>query len=309
MDSRQLFCTFLVCVTVPLFTSRVRAGESWSLEHDGHKRTFIVHAPASVLKQKPASLVFVFHGGGGNGEKTARLTHFDREADRQGFIVVFPDGLYKNWNDGRNADVSREHEEQIDDVGFVVAIIDTLQKVYTIDPRRIYATGISNGAFFSHYLAAHRSDLFAAIAPVSGGIAIPFDKVFHPLQPVSVLIIQGTDDPLVPYEGGGVLRGRRGSLIPTVEAVRKWVMADRCTDSPVVEKLPDRDREDGCTEVRTCWTFCAHGTVVELLRIEGGGHTWPGGAQYLPAWLIGNVCRDFDATEEIWKFFKNHPRR
>jgi polyhydroxybutyrate depolymerase len=301
-------CILLLCFTFPLFPSLLMAGETWTLEHDGYQRTFLIHVPTALSKQRPTPLVFVFHGGGGNGEQTARLTHFDREADRQGFIVVFPNGLYKNWNDGRSPDVSREHQENIDDVGFIVAIIDTMRNVFTIDTRRIYATGISNGGFFSHYLAARRSDLIAAIAPVSGGIAIPFDRVFHPSKPVSVLIIQGTKDPLVPYGGGGVLRGRRGSLIPTEEAVRKWTSVDGCTDGPVSESLPDRDPDDGCTEEKTSWASCTGGTAVEFLRIEGGGHTWPGGAQYLPILLIGRVCRDFDATEEIWEFFRTHPK-
>jgi polyhydroxybutyrate depolymerase len=299
-----LFAGGLVAFTT---CSPVRAQEQWSLTHDGHQRTFLVHVPAGVSKQKPSPLVFVFHGGGGDGEKIARLTHFDKEADREGFIAVFPDGLYKHWNDGRSPDVSQEHQENIDDVGFIGAIIDTLRKVYAIDACRIFATGISNGGFFSHYLAAKRSDLFSAIAPVSGGIAIPFDKTFRPLHPVSVLIIQGTEDPLVPYNGGGVMGGRHGSFISTDETVHRWVNSNGCMGDQSVERLPDRDPEDGCTEVVSRWTSCTDRTEVELLRIEGGGHTWPGGSQYLPQLLIGKVCRDFDATEEIWKFFQNHP--
>jgi polyhydroxybutyrate depolymerase len=290
-------------------TSPVWAQQQWSLTHDGHHRTFLVHAPKSVSRQTPAALVFVLHGGGGDGEKIARLTGFEEEADRRGFIAVFPDGLYKNWNDGRSPDVSREHKESIDDVGFIAAIVDTLRKVYGIDSRRIFATGISNGGFFSHYLAARRADIFAAVAPVSGGIAIPFEKIFSPQLPVSVLIIQGTEDPLVPYGGGGVMRGKRGYFISTDEAVSRWVKTNGCAGTPVVVKLPDRDVHDGCTEVMTRWTSCLSGTTVELLRIEGGGHTWPGGAQYLPRFLVGRVCRDFDATEEIWRFFAHHPRK
>jgi polyhydroxybutyrate depolymerase len=284
------------------------AQDKWSLYHDGHPRTFLVHVPTSVARQKPTALVFVLHGGGGDGEKIAKLTGFDDEADRQGFIAVFPDGLYKQWNDGRSPGTTRAHEENIDDVGFISAIVDTLRRVYAIDPRRIFATGISNGGIFSHYLAARRSDLFAAIAPVAGGIAVPFDTAFHPTHAVSVLIIQGTEDPLIPYEGGGISGGRRGSVISTDAAVHRWISTDGCEGNPIVRKLPDNDPEDGCMVEESQWDSCSNGTSAVLLRIEGGGHTWPGGAQYLPRFLVGRVCRDLDATKYIWRFFRDHPK-
>jgi polyhydroxybutyrate depolymerase len=169
----------------------------------------------------------------------------------------------------------------------------------------VYATGISNGGIFSHYLAAHLSARIAAIAPVVGGIADPPEAWLRPEQPVSVLMLQGTRDPLVPYRGGAVAFGR-GKIIDTEEAARRWAALNGGRE-PVREPLP-ADGKDRCGGLRTIYPGGRDGSEVTLVRLDGGGHTWPGGAQYLPQRLIGRVCRDFDATVLIWDFFKAHPK-
>ena len=236
------------------------------------------------------------------------MTHFSDLADREGFIAVYPDGLWKNWNDGRAPSVSRAHRENVDDIGFVSALIDAVSMDHRIDLKRIFATGISNGGIFSHYLGANLSSRIAAIAPVSGGIAERFEERFKPEEPVSVFVIQGTDDPLVPFHGGGIVRGRRGRIIDTDEAVRLWVQRDGCQREPRTGTLPDADRRDKCAVKWYSWGHGQRNTEVKLYVIQGGGHTWPDGPQYLPALFVGRVCRDFNATEAIWEFFKNHPR-
>jgi polyhydroxybutyrate depolymerase len=278
------------------------------MELHGQQRTYLLHVPGNLPTDRPVPLVFVFHGGGGDGAGIERMTRFSDLADREGFIVVYPDGLWKNWNDGRAPNVSRAHRENVDDIGFVSALIDAVSMDYRIDPKRIFATGISNGGIFSHYLGANLSSRIAAIAPVSGGIAEPFSDRFKPENPVSVFIIQGTDDPLVPFHGGGIVRGRRGRIIDTDEAVRLWTQRDGCKPEPRAGTLPDADRRDRCTVKWYSWSRGRENTEVKLFVIQGGGHTWPGGAQYLPALIVGRVCRDFNATEAIWEFFKNHPR-
>jgi polyhydroxybutyrate depolymerase len=186
-----------------------------SLEVGGQTRTYRLYTPPGFGRESPAPLVLVLHGGGGDGAKMERLTAFSALAQREKFLVVYPDAMYRNWNDGRGAAVSRVHRERIDDLGFIATLLDALTREYHIDASRVFATGISNGAIFSHFLAAQLSSRIAAIAPVAGGIADPFYQRFSPDRPVSVLILQGTADPLVPYGGGGVLRGRRGKIIPT----------------------------------------------------------------------------------------------
>jgi len=219
-----------------------------------------------------------------------RSYHLHALADREGFLVAFPEGIEKNWNDGREFTSSRAHRDHVDDVAFVAALVDAIGRAHAVDPRRVYATGISNGGIFSHYLAAHLSARLAAIAPVVGGIADPPEAWLRPEQPVSVLMLQGTRDPLVPYHGGAVA----------------WAALNGGRE-PVREPLP-ADGKDRCGGLRTIYPGGRDGSEVTLVRLDGGGHTWPGGAQYLPELLIGRVCRDFDATALIWDFFKAHPK-
>jgi polyhydroxybutyrate depolymerase len=271
-------------------------------------RGYRLHVPPRLDREQPVPLVLVFHGGGGDPAGTERLTRFSELADREGFLVVYPEGVGRNWNDGRENPYSGAFRDAIDDVAFVAALLDSLAAEFRIDLRRVYATGISNGAIFSHFLAANLSSRIAAIAPVAGSIAVPFDARFGPAQPVSVLIINGTEDPLLPYQGGGVAGGRRGRVIAVEEGARKWAGADGCTMAPESRSLADAEPGDGCRVLSYTWNGCRSGTQVVLYRLDGAGHTWPGGAQYLPDFIIGKVCKDIDGAAEIWKFFKAHPK-
>jgi polyhydroxybutyrate depolymerase len=299
-------------IASPLVPAAVAAGAERpttvrTIQVDGLTRRYVLHVPPG-LGGDPAPLVLVFHGGGGTGPGTERLTRFSALADRERFLVAYPEGIEHNWNDGREFAGSRAHREHVDDVGFVAALLDTIARVHPLDPRRVYATGISNGGIFSHYLAARLARRIAAIAPVVGGIADPPEPWFDPAQPVSVLILQGTTDPLVPYHGGPVAFGR-GKIIDTEEAARRWAAANGATPEPRQEALPEGNGKDRCGGVRMSYVGGRDGSEVILMRLQGGGHTWPGAAQYLPEMLIGRVCRDFDATALIWAFFKAHPRR
>ncbi|MEP6924522.1 MAG: PHB depolymerase family esterase [Pyrinomonadaceae bacterium] len=276
-------------------------------------RSYYLFVPSDLPKNREVPLVFVFHGGGGNGKGTETLTNFSRLAEKENFIVAYPDAIAKNWNDGRENEASKSYKKKVDDVAFVKALIDSLEKDYRIDNKRIFATGISNGAIFSHYLAANMSEKIAAIAPVAGGIAEPFDQQFKLKEPVSVFVIQGTSDPLVPYNGGEIASkisfGKsRGKVIGTDETIRLWTEQDNTKRNPITGILPDSDKNDGCTVETFLWTNGKNGTEVKFFKQNGGGHTWAGGSQYLPRAIIGNVCRDFDASEVIWEFFKQHPK-
>jgi len=147
---------------------------------------------------------------------------------------------------------------------------------------------------------------------VIGGMAPAVADAFHPAEPVSVMIIQGTDDPLIAFEGGYVkvfgFAGNRGKNIDTREMVLKWVEHNGCNPTPATTELPDRDPDDETSVVKSVYGQGRNGTEVIFYTIQGGGHTWPGGSQYLPERLIGKVSNELDATSTIWEFFKAHPK-
>ncbi len=295
-------------LVLPLAPARAAgASVSRTIDAGGLRRTFVLHVPPSLRAGVPAALVFVLHGGGGTGWGIERSTGFSQMADRSGFIAVYPDAVERNWNDGRGDLQIRSQREGIDDVGFISTVITLLSHEYRIDPRRVFATGISNGGFMSQMLAARLADRIVAIAPVSAGMGPAVAASLQPGAPVSVLVMNGTQDPLVPYGGGPVVRNR-GETISTDEIVRTWVAANRCAGDPVVTQLPDTDPSDGTRVTKTAYLECAQRSVVVLYRIEGGGHTWPGGRQYLPRAIVGRVSRDINANDVIWAFFASHPR-
>jgi polyhydroxybutyrate depolymerase len=283
------------------------AAERHTLSSGGRERTYRLHAPASLPADRPAPLVLVFHGGEGDGLSAERLTGFDALADREGFLVAYPDGWDKHWNDGRNVPSFAAYRDRIDDVAFVAALLDDVARRREVDPGRVFATGISNGAIFSNFLALKLSERIAAIAPVAGGLAAPLPSALRPARPVSVLLFNGTDDPLVPFEGGAVAR-THGRVLGAEETARRWARADGCVGSPLRDAPPSAPGA-ACRLERSRWSGGRDGTEVVLNALVGGGHTWPGGPQYAPKGLIGVACREPDATRAIWEFFRDHPRR
>jgi len=288
-----------------------------SIIFGGLKRTCLIHIPPSHDKTKPKPLLIALHGGGGTGKSMVKLTlgGFDKLSDKKGFVVVYPDGIGKNWNDGRKGEETgyRAHKENIDDVGFISALIGALIKKLNIDPKRVYVTGISNGAIMSYRLACELSEKIAAIAPVAGSIPQNLYPSCSPSKPISVLAINNVNDPLMPFAGGNITGPfgfkKLGKVLSTSEAIRFWVKHDKCSLSPVVTYEPDKDPEDGTRVRKEVYGNGKGGTEVILYAIEGGGHTWPGGWQYLPERIVGKTSRDIDANEVIWDFFEKHPAR
>ncbi|XZE55960.1 extracellular catalytic domain type 1 short-chain-length polyhydroxyalkanoate depolymerase [Planctomycetaceae bacterium SH139] len=275
------------------------------------EREFLIYVPETLKADAAPPLVFVFHGGNSTAKGVMKLSQFNQVADRAGAIVVYPQGVGGNWNDGRINTVSQAYREKVDDLTFFDQLLAELSRKHTVDLKRIYLTGISNGGIFAHYVAANRSEKVAAIAPVVGGMAESVAENFQPTEPVSVLVIQGTEDPLMPYEGGKVAGGSakdRGSIVSTDKAVQLWVSANGCTSVPEKATLPDKDPSDGCATQTMTWRGGKNESLVVLYRVEGGGHTWPGGAQYLPKFIVGKVTQDFD-SQTIWQFFESNPKR
>jgi polyhydroxybutyrate depolymerase len=280
-----------------------------SIIYDDIERTFIIHIGRGYDAMGPVPLVFVLHGDGSTAEGMAAFTGFNAIADRENFIAVYPEGFENHWNDGREPKVYTAHVEDIDDTGFIAVLIDALSSDLNIDVKRIYVTGISNGGMMSHRLACELSDRIAAIAPVAASIPANMADTWAPSGPVSVLIINGVDDPLVPWEGGEIDAGTLGfgDVLSAADTVEFWITNNGCSTRPEITRLSDRNEADGTSVWKETYSSCDGGTEVVLFGIEGGGHTWPGGYQYADELLIGKTSLEFDASEIIWQFFKEHP--
>jgi polyhydroxybutyrate depolymerase len=275
----------------------------YSLVHDGRKRTLRVYVPPKHSEALP--VVLVLHGGGGTGGGMEWLTRrgFNRIADRDGAIIVYPDGIDRGWNDGRSANRSAA-DAAVDDVGFLRALPGQLAPLHPIDRARLYVTGISNGGMMSYRLACDAAEVFAAAAPVAANMAVELDGACHPARAMPLLIMNGVDDPIMPWEGGliRVLWMTRGRVLSSEASAARWLSLDRCgalEPQPLIEPSP----ADG-TSAAPRSARCADGAEVRLYEIRGGGHTWPGGEPYLTSHIVGRVSHALDANETIWEFFR-----
>lgn len=271
-----------------------------TITHDGVERSYILHLPPWLDPVQPAPVVLVFHGGGGNAENAVRMTDFNELSDRHGFLVVYPNGagrlgdMVLTWNGGECCGYAQENN--VDDVGFVRALLTDLSSSVRVDAQRVYATGMSNGAIMSYRLACELSDVFAAVAPVAGTQNVEC----HPEHPVSIIHFHGTADAHLPYEGGVGEESLTGVDYNSVmDSVLFWADFNACADSPVIvedENISHLAYED-----------CENDTSVQLYTIQGGLHAWPGSDG--PGWPGGDMpTSEIDATGVIWDFFAAHPK-
>jgi polyhydroxybutyrate depolymerase len=275
--------------------------------HFGNRdRTYRIHVPARL--SAPTPLVVALHGGGGTAIATVKMTGFDAEADREGFIVVYPNGTdqsrplmnlmgkpgFLTWNAGNCCGYALEHH--IDDVGFIRAVVKQVMSQYAIDPKRIYATGISNGGMMAYTLACESSNLFAAVGIVSGIIADPSCK---PAHPVSIVHFHGSADQNIPINGGiGSKAFIKDKRPPVQDSIDFWVKTDGCDAKPQESHDPGLDIK--------AYGGCRTGTAVTYYVIQGGGHSWPGGDRL--SMLLDAPSQAVNATEVMWRFFAAHPK-
>lgn len=284
--------------TPALFLIAAGCGSLSTIRHGGTDRSFLLHAPPGFVEGMP--VVVALHGGGGTASGFARYTGLVEIADEKGLIVVFPQGINNRWYDTCN--LSREPGmEWVDDAGFIAALVDSLRTAFRTGP--VFVLGLSNGGMFAQELLVNRSDLFAGGASVVS--QIPSGLEGRPSSPVPVLFMNGTLDPLVPFGGGTVTLPwgeTRGEVLSTDRSVRLWLDWNGVSCEPAVTILPDTDPTDGANAVLYEWRQEDRAPVV-LCTIEGGGHTLPGGRQYLPPRTVGNTCRDFHGSRVIIDFF------
>lgn len=268
--------------------------QAQSIVHDGLTRTYSVYVPAIYDSTQATPLVFNLHGYSLAGWMQELYGDFRSIADTANFIIVHPDGT-RNAIDNQTFWNAGFMPASVDDVGFIEALIDSLSEKYTIDSNRIYSTGMSNGGYMSYELAC-QSKRFAAIASVTGSMTKKTKNNCTPQRAVPVMQIHGTADSSVMYEGDSLINSLH---IDTI--VRYWVANNICDTSPRVSIVPDIDRTDGANAVHYVYQNGTNGATVEFFKVFGGGHTWPGAS-----YNIGVTCKDFSASEEIWRFFSQY---
>lgn len=265
-----------------------------SVRVDGSTRTYRLFVPADLDRSTPAPVVVVMHGGFGSARQAELAYGFDDVAEANGFVVAYPDGVRRAWNAGDCCGEAARVD--VDDVGFIRAMIDDIASIVPIDPRRRYAAGMSNGAMMAERLACD-TDLFAAYASVAGALMEPCPSP----HPISVLHIHGMADTHVPFDGSpGNGVGHVARHTPVDETIAMWRRVDQC-DPPTT--TADQ-------QVTTSTAQCPAGRSVELITIAAAGHQWPQGeaAASRPVRPGADAPSDaFAATPLIWAFFAAHP--
>lgn len=274
------------------------AGETviHSIEVDGRARSFRLYTPAGLPASDGVPLVVVLHGGLGSAEQAEEAYGWNAVADREGFLVAYPDGIDRTWNAGGGC-CGRAARTAVDDVEFVRQVVARIDQERALDVRRRYAAGMSNGGIFAYRLACE-TDLFAAVGPVAATQLVACRSP----EPTSVMAVHGLDDTSVRFDGepGSGIQTIDGPPVPEVIAGWRWVGG---CDAPA-------ETVDGV--VRRSSASCAGGRSVALTTVDGAGHQWPGSVP-APAVAMRVLGLDppsntLDATSELWAFFEAHPR-
>jgi polyhydroxybutyrate depolymerase len=276
-----------------------------SLEVDKQKRTFWVHVPAKYEAMKETPVVLALHGATMSAKLMESFSALTKKADEAGFIVVYPNGTGPNpflltWNYGGFGPLLAHGKPN--DVTFIARVLDDLEAVLNVDKKRVFATGMSNGAMMCYRLAAELSDRIAAIAPVSGTLAI--DK-YQPKYPVPVLHIHGTADSLVPFEGASPKIATFMQFRSVEDTIATCVKCNGSLAEPRITELPSPNDQYKIT--RTVYEAGHDGAEVILYVVEGGGHTWPG--RPIGGGILGAYTMNLEANDVIWEFFRRHPHK
>ncbi|MBC7971938.1 MAG: hydrolase [Verrucomicrobia bacterium] len=257
-----------------------------ALVYEGQQRTYHVYTPKVYRPDRPLPLVLAFHGYGSQGKDLANGSGFNETAEQKGFVVVYPDGIERRWNP------LNKFLTGVDDVGFVPALIAHMKRVRAIDSRRVYATGVSNGGFLVQRLACESSSPIAAFASVVATLPSQLQGSCNPQTPVPILMINGTADRKVPWQGGNL---GYGSILSVPGTIDFWQRRNNCPPAPQIKRLPG-DR----VEIAR-YPNCQGGSEVELVTLKGVGHVWPRGGSG-PTQLL-------NGSEKIWSFFQRHKLR
>jgi polyhydroxybutyrate depolymerase len=285
MKRKLLFSFFLLNVIF----SNAQVTVIDSIISDGIYRNYRLYIPASYNGMDWYPLIINLHGYTSNAAAQQAYSNFSTIADTAHFLMVYPNGTTYNGQPYWNA-----FGVGANDIQFLSNLIDSLSLEYNIDANRVYSCGMSNGGYMSYTLACALNNKIAAIASVTGSMSPYTKSTCSPARPVPVMEIHGNADGTVPYNG-------TSTSLPIDSVVKYWRVNNNCNSNPVFNSVPNVSTTDGCTAEHYVYSGGTNGSSVELYKIIGGGHTWPG----TPYWVSG-TNEDFNASEKIWLFFRKY---
>jgi polyhydroxybutyrate depolymerase len=296
----------LVAALLTMASASLKAAEYHDrLETGDRERRFMLVIPDRAPKDQPLPTVIALHGGLMNGKSMRRIFGMDGLAEQDGFAVAYPDGLRRRWNDGV---VGRR--EGPDDVRFIRRLAQHLVESGVADPKRLYLVGISNGGMMAYRVACEAPGMFAAYAAVLANLPSQLGEECRAKSGTPLIIINSTEDPVIPFEGGDVSHWSRDEVLSTRATVDFWRRRNGCNDKSQVKPLPDRDGSDGSTVMAEQFSDCGTGAPVVVLTVEGGGHLPPGakvGNRPMLRSMLGRANQDISAADVSWKFFRRFP--
>ncbi|MES2139248.1 MAG: T9SS type A sorting domain-containing protein [Bacteroidota bacterium] len=257
----------------------------------GINRSYRLYIPAAYTGTVPRPLVLDFHGYTSNAANEQLYSNFMPIADTANFLILYPEGTSLNGQPYWNAGISNTG---VNDVQFISDLIGTIKNNYAVDPNSVYSCGMSNGGYMSHTLASTLGNKIAAIASVTGSMFYSQLYSSTTSRAVPVMQISGTGDATVPYAGNT-------NSLPIDTLVKYWASINNCNPTPVFTAVPDVNTGDGCTAEHYVFSGGTSGATVELYKIIGGGHAWPGSP-----YIIGVTNLDFNASLQIWLFFRKY---
>jgi polyhydroxybutyrate depolymerase len=270
-----------------------------SMEHGGGKRTYRVYVPPQYQDGTPLPLVLMLHGGVGTGRQLENTSGMNDVARREGFLVVYPDGLGRTWNAGSCC--GRAARDNVDDIGFIKALLDTVAGRLSVDRGRVYMTGMSNGALLSLRMACESPETLAAVGSVAGTVVL---ETCQPRVPIPLIMIHGEDDGHVRVDGNTGCGPGNANGMAVQEVIDTFSAANGCPTGPT---STTEQHDTGSCQLRS---GCAGGSQVALCLLPNAGHEWHGGS-FIPDLT---VCQgdgpqvDFPTSEVLWRFFSGHRR-
>lgn len=303
--NRLILLGFMLCLNLTFAQIKEQ------LVHEDRNRSWLTYLPDNYSESKSYPLLIALHGGGGTAKQLMKNTRsrFNQLADQENFIVVYPQGVKKSWNDNPNRDQNGfARKQNIDDVGFINKMITQLETSYSINPDWIFACGISNGGLMSQTLAMEIPEKIKAIGIVASNFGKHQIESKNSVQPFSIMFIHGTQDSVFPYKEGviAVFNKSRGPVLGIEKSIAYMRFLNENDAGPNITALPNSS-DDGCNSEHYVYSNHDNPSLkIELIKVYGGGHTWPGAKkQRLISKIVGATTQDFNACDKLWAFFKS----